>query len=114
MANINSAFGLRPYANIWGAPYSGAARVYYVPASNATALYYGDPVVTVSNSSDGNGVQTVAIGSAGGGTSVLGSFLGVANNAGLTTIPLLSPASTTLPTWYPSAVKPSRSRKSLR
>ena len=98
MANPNSPFGLRPYANIWGAPYSGAARVYYVPASNATALYLGDPVVTITNSSDGNGIQAVGIAAAGGGTNVLGSFGGIAPNAGLTTnLPLLQSTPPYLP-----------------
>ena len=97
MANPNSPFGLRPYANIWGAPYSGAARVYYVPASNATALYLGDPLVTITNSSDGNGIQTVGIAAAGGGTNVLGSFGGIAPNAGLTVIPLLQSTPAYLP-----------------
>ena len=97
MANPNSPFGLRPYANIWGAPYSGAARVYYVPASNATALYLGDPLVTITNSSDGNGIQAVGIAAAGGGTNVLGSFGGIAPNAGLTVIPLLQSTPAYLP-----------------
>jgi len=39
MANANTPRGLQPYAYSWGAPYNGAARVYYVPAGNATALY---------------------------------------------------------------------------
>jgi hypothetical protein len=72
-----------------GAPYNGAVRVYYVPVGNATALYLGDPVVNITNSSDGNGVQAVGIASAGGGAKVLGAFLGIANNAGQTTITLL-------------------------
>jgi len=44
MPNVNSPFGLKPYAMINGSPYSGATRVFYVPASNPTALYIGDPV----------------------------------------------------------------------
>lgn len=89
MPNANTPFGLRPYSMLSGAPYNNAVRTYYVPSSNGTALYIGDPVVTVTNSSDGNGVQTVAIATAGGGASVLGAFLGISNNAGVTTIPLL-------------------------
>ena len=41
MANANSPFGLRPYADSQGKYVSGAGRVYYVPAGNATALYIG-------------------------------------------------------------------------
>lgn len=89
MPNANSPFGLRPYSMLSGAPYNNAVRTYYVPASNATALFIGDPVVSVTNSSDGNGVQTVQIATAGGGASVLGAFLGISNSAGMATIPLL-------------------------
>src|SRR5580765_6461561 len=88
MPNVNSPFGLRPYSMKSGAPYSGAVRVYYVPASNPTALYIGDPVVTVTNSSDGNGVQTVQISSAGDSNLVIGAFQGITNNAGTNVITL--------------------------
>jgi hypothetical protein len=88
MPNINGPFGLRPYSHRSGAPYNGAIRVYYVPASNATALYIGDPVVNVTNSSDGNGIQTVQIATAGDSNQILGSFQGITNNAGQTVITL--------------------------
>lgn len=89
MANPNTPYGLRPYAHRSGAPYNGAVRTYYVPSGNGAALYLGDPVQIVTNSSDGNGVQTAEIASAGGGTYVLGVFMGITNNAGTATIPLL-------------------------
>jgi hypothetical protein len=82
MPNVNGPFGLRPYAMRNGAPYSGAVRTYYVPASNPTALYIGDPVVLITNSSDGNGIQTVQIATAGDSNMVLGAFQGITNNAG--------------------------------
>jgi len=88
MPNANSPFGLRPYQTSLGVPYNGSGRAYYVPASNPTALYWGDPVMLVTNSSDGNGVQTVQIASAGDSAQILGSFQGVTNNAGQTTITL--------------------------
>lgn len=89
MANANTPYGLFPFAYAWGAPYAGAARVYYVPSGNGTALYFGDPLLGVTNSSDANGVPTIEIAAAGGGTYVQGVFGGIANNAGLLTIPLL-------------------------
>jgi hypothetical protein len=64
-------------------------RTYYVPVGNATALYLGDPVISITNSSDGNGVQAVVIATAGGGAQILGAFMGISNNAGLTPITLL-------------------------
>src|SRR5215472_9610264 len=88
MPNVNAPFGLRPYSMVSGAPYNGAVRVYYVPASNPTALYMGDPVVNVTNSSDGNGVQTVQIATAGDSNQILGAFQGITNNAGQTVITL--------------------------
>jgi len=89
MANANAPQGILPYAYMSGAPFNNAVRTYYVPVGNATALYIGDPVVLITNSSDGNGVQSVGIATAGGGAQVLGAFLGRSNNAGLTTLPLL-------------------------
>jgi hypothetical protein len=88
MPNINGPFGLRPYSMKSGAPYNGAIRVYYVPASNPTALYLGDPVVNITNSSDGNGIQTVQVASAGDSNQILGAFQGITNNAGQTVITL--------------------------
>lgn len=45
MANTDARFGLRPVAHRNGAPYNGAVRPYYIPASYGTALFIGDPVV---------------------------------------------------------------------
>lgn len=97
MANANTPYGLRPYAYRSGGPYNGAVRTYYVPVGNGTALYLGDPVQIVTNSSDGNGVQTAEIATAGGGTYVLGAFMGISNNAGTATIPLLQSQTPYLP-----------------
>jgi len=88
MANVNSPRGIQPYSYRSGAPWGGAVRVYYVPVGNGTALFLGDPVISVTNSSDGNGIQTVGIASAGGGAQILGAFMGIANNAGISTITL--------------------------
>src|ERR1700740_2642053 len=88
MANPNTPYGLRPYAYRSGAPYNGAVRTYYVPAANATALYIGDPVAILVNSSDGNGIPTAEIATAGAGAThfVLGCYQGRSNNAGARTI----------------------------
>lgn len=90
MANPNTPYGLRPYAYMSGAPYNGAVRTYYVPSGNGTALFLGDPVVLITNSSDGNGVPTVEIATAGEGATnyVLGAFMGISNNAGESVITL--------------------------
>lgn len=88
MPNINSPFGLKPLRHQSGAPYNGSVRTYYVPASNPTALFIGDPVTMVTNSSDGNGIQAVQISTAGDSNLVLGAFQGISNSAGQTTITL--------------------------
>lgn len=76
MANANTPFGLRPVRHRNGAPYSGAATRYYVPASDSTALYLGDPVI-LAGSADADGVATVTRATAAGGAYVLGSVVGV-------------------------------------
>ena len=58
MANSNTPMGLRPVRHRNGAPYNGAATRYFVPASDGTALFLGDPVV-VAGSADADGVMTV-------------------------------------------------------
>lgn len=50
MANVNAPFGLRPIRYVSGAPYNGAANKYYVPASYATSLFIGDPVIKTGTS----------------------------------------------------------------
>ena len=89
MANANTPRGLQPYAHQSGAPFSGGLRTYYVPVGNAAALFLGDPVNLISNSSDGNGIPAISIATAGTGDQVLGAFMGISNNAGLTPITLL-------------------------
>lgn len=50
MANADTPFGLRPIKHRNGAPYNGAVNAYFVPASYATALFVGDPVVKTGTS----------------------------------------------------------------
>lgn len=50
MANVDSPFGLRPVRYRNAAPYNGAANPYYIPASYATALFVGDPVIKTGTS----------------------------------------------------------------
>lgn len=76
MANSNTPFGLRPIRHINGEPYSGAATRYYVPASDSTALYIGDPVI-IAGSADADGVATVTKATAAGGAYMLGPVVSV-------------------------------------
>lgn len=50
MANAAAPFGLRPTRYRNGSPWSGKCTPYYVPSTDATALYRGDPVVIVGDS----------------------------------------------------------------
>jgi len=42
MPNRNSIFGARLVGHLYGSPYSARVRSYIVPASDGTALYFGD------------------------------------------------------------------------
>src|SRR6476469_3152982 len=64
MANANVASGLKPVSMLDGSPYSGNLDMFYVPASDATALYIGDPV-KFAGSADAAGVATVTRSAAG-------------------------------------------------
>lgn len=76
MANSNTPMGLRPVRHRNGAPYNGAATRYFVPASDGTALFLGDPVV-VAGSADADGVMTVTRATAAGGAFMLGPVVSV-------------------------------------
>lgn len=97
MPNPNTPRGIQPYAYAWGAPWGGAVRTYFVPSGNATALFFGDPVAPVTNTSDGNGVPVAEIATAGAGAYILGAFMGISNNAGQAVIPVLQNQTPFLP-----------------
>ena len=65
MANANTPFGLRPIRRAGSMPENGGLTMYYVPASDATALYIGDPVVK-NGSADAAGVPGAIRASAAG------------------------------------------------
>jgi hypothetical protein len=68
MANVDRPFGLKPVRHKSGAPYTGAANPYYIPASYGTALYIGDPVVKTGTS------NTARVTVPGGGTFAIGTM----------------------------------------
>jgi len=76
MANSNTPFGLRPIRHNSGEPYNGSANRYFVPASDSTALYIGDPVI-IAGSADADGVATVTKATAAGGAYMLGPVVSV-------------------------------------
>lgn len=75
MANVSKPCGLKPVGYLGGSPWNGQARIYYVPATNATALYVGDPVTRLTADADTNGIPSVSIGVAG--SAICGVIVGV-------------------------------------
>jgi len=74
MANVSKVAGLKPVGYLNGSPWNGQARKYYVPATNATAIYVGDPV-TLTGDGDTNGIPGVVTGAAG--AAIIGVVVGV-------------------------------------
>jgi len=44
MANVDAPFGFRPIRYRSGQPYNGACNLYYIPSTDATAMFVGDAV----------------------------------------------------------------------
>lgn len=74
MANVDAPRGGRPVKHLDGSPYNGAFNRYYVPSTDATAIFIGDAVKT-AGSADADGVATVA--QAAAGDSIRGWVVGV-------------------------------------
>ena len=77
MANSNRASGFTPSQYLNGAPWSGQARLYSIPAAYNVALYIGDPVIS-NSTSDANGVPGIALGAVTGG--LRGVIVGIGPN----------------------------------
>lgn len=59
MASVSRINGFRPVKSITGAPYNGAANVYFVPASDSTVIMVGDAVKILGDARAATGVATV-------------------------------------------------------
>ena len=75
MANTSVARGLKPVRHANGSVYTGSFNTYFVPSSDATALYIGDPVI-VAGSADADGVPTAIRATAAGGNYISGVVVG--------------------------------------
>jgi hypothetical protein len=75
MANANVAFGLKPLRHQSGAPYNGSARKYFIPATDGTAVYIGDPVKS-GGTGDTDGM-TPTVAQAAAGDTIRGVVVGV-------------------------------------
>jgi len=76
MANISKIRGFIPVKHTNGSPYNGQANIYFVPASDGTALFVGDPVKLLADA-NAQGVQQVTKATAG--AAVLGVVVGIIN-----------------------------------
>lgn len=90
MANADTPFGLRPVKHRNGAPYNGAVRPYFIPSTDANAMFIGDPVIltgtgnTARQEAPGVGgfnagmLPVVTLATAGGGNYLLGPIISFA------------------------------------
>lgn len=75
MANSNAPTGFTPRRYRNGAPWNGVARTYFVPATDATALFVGDPVI-IAGDGDANGIPTCTRATAAGAGRITGVVVG--------------------------------------
>ena len=75
MANSDIVSGFRPVGHLLGAAWSGKANVYYIPVTNATALFKGD-AVKLTGTADVTGKYPGVVQVGGGDETVLGVIIG--------------------------------------
>lgn len=76
MANTSAPRGLVPARHQSGSHYNAAINKYYVPSSDSTAIFIGDPVI-VNGSADADGVPGAIRATAAGGNYITGVCVGV-------------------------------------
>jgi hypothetical protein len=85
MANLDTPFGLKPVKHLTGAPWNGKVNVYYVPATDATALFKGDAVKSAGSADATGKFPTVA--QVVAGDAVRGVIVGFGDNPYVMTHP---------------------------
>lgn len=60
MANLDTPFGFKPVKHLNGAPWNGKVNAYYVPATDATAIFKGDAVKSAGSATADGKFPTVA------------------------------------------------------
>jgi len=81
MPNADTPRGLRPVRYRSGAPYNGAANLYYVPATDTDAAIYIGGLVKLAGSADADGVASVT-GNVATSNVVVGVVVGVEPSMG--------------------------------
>lgn len=77
MANANNPLGIRPISQN-GTTWSGQGQLVAFPASQASNIFIGDPLVALGGT-DAFGVPMVGLATAGANNPVLGTMLGISN-----------------------------------
>lgn len=77
MPNFNTPFGLRPVSSLTASTYTGRITQYSVPASDATAIFVGDPVKLAGTSQIINGQVFTDVAQASTGNILVGVVVGV-------------------------------------
>lgn len=80
MPNSNAPTGLSPKRYRNGAPFVGPLRRYFHPATDAVALFVGDPVI-IAGSADGDGTPTATRATAASAGRITGVVVGFEPNA---------------------------------
>ena len=76
MPNPNIPRGIIPVQRLDGSPYNGKATIYNVPATNASSIFLGQPLVA-TGASDANGIPVVTTAVAGATNNILGPMVGI-------------------------------------
>ncbi len=79
MPNANAPTGLSPKRYRNGSPWMGPLRRYFHPATDATALFIGDPVI-IAGSADSDGTPTCTRATAAGAGRITGVVCGFEPN----------------------------------
>jgi hypothetical protein len=77
MANNNAPFGLKPI-NLDGSTWAGQGKLIYIPSSQGTAIFVGDPLIPLGTT-DAFGVPAFGLATGGATNRIAGAFLGNAN-----------------------------------
>ena len=64
MANTSKIRGFLPMKHVNGSPYNGQSNIYFIPSSDSTAVFVGDPV-KLATGANAQGVAQVIKATAG-------------------------------------------------
>ncbi len=84
MANTNAPFGARLVGSLLGAPINGMINTYTAPASYATDIFIGDPVIVTGARS--SGYQNVNVATAGATNRITGFVVGFGPTPGIVSL----------------------------